>query len=227
MIVKRGVQNRVQNILPYKLTYTCRVSFSTHSLLNFLFLNLLCSCTEKNYIIKSMKNYELDYAQSTHTTCQWSTSVAVMIKLYDFMIRDSLVLIIRRSSITFFRSAVSIPLTNKTRSCPWSATLLYMWTRCNRLFRQFNKKDYTKFKKLKSVKFISSYSTLVSRSVGMISKKYISIHIPHSTLSIYMSPIYSSHSRDTTQKLLTKVKKLHFTDISRLELESPDIRHWS
>ena len=170
MIVKRGVQNRVQNILPYKLTYTCRVSFSTHSLLNFLFLNLLCSCTEKNYIIKSMKNYELDYAQSTHTTCQWSTSVAVMIKLYDFMIRDSLVLIITRSSITFFRSAVSIPLTNKTRSCPWSATLLYMWTRCNRLFRQFNKKDYTKFKKLKSVKFISSYSTLVSRSVGMISK---------------------------------------------------------
>ena len=49
-----------------------------------------------------MKNYELDYAQSTHTTCQWSTSVAVMIKLYDFMIRDSLVLIITRSSITFF-----------------------------------------------------------------------------------------------------------------------------
>ena len=49
-----------------------------------------------------MKNYELDYAQSTHTTCQWSTSVAIMINLYDFMIRDSLVLIITRSSITFF-----------------------------------------------------------------------------------------------------------------------------
>jgi len=144
---------------------------SLHSLFTqFLFLNLLCSCTERklHYQIYE-KNYELDYAQSTHTTCQWSTSVAIMINLYDFMIRDSLVLIITRSSITFLRSAVSIPL-QKMRSCPWSATLLYMWTRCNRLFRQFNKKDYTKFKKLKSVKFISSYSTLVSRSVGMISK---------------------------------------------------------
>lgn len=110
--------------------------------------------------------------------------------------------------LLLFRSAVSIPLKKKTRSCPYSVTLLYMWTRCKRLFRQFNKKDYTKFEKLKSVKFISSYSTLVSRLLGMTSKTYIDTHSPFNPFYIHVPHL--SHSR-VKLKFLTKVK--NFTSL--------------
>jgi len=182
------------------------VSLFTHSLLNFfLFLKtLLCSCTKKLHY-QIYEKCELDYVQSTHTTCQWSTSVAIMINMYDFMIRDSLVLI--TLFYYFFARLWASPL-KKTRSCPYSVTLLYMWTRCKRLFRQFNKKDYTKFEKLKSVKFISSYSTLVSRLLGMTSKTYIDTHSPFNPFYIHVPHL--SHSR-VKLKFLTKVK--NFTSL--------------
>lgn len=147
LIVKiRGVQNRVQKIHHTNLRiHVVCLYFSTHSF--FCSWILLCSCTE-NYIIKSMKKKQMNsitpsllipLVNGRHQSPLWSICMISLIRDFLVLITTTLFFLL------FSSSAVSIPL--KTRSCPRSATLLYMWTRCNRLFRQFNKKRLYKIQK--------------------------------------------------------------------------------
>jgi len=166
---------------------------SLHSLFTqfFLFLKtLLCSCTKKLHY-QIYEKCELDYVQSTHTTCQWSTSVAIMINMYDFMIRDSLVLI--TLFYYFFAWLWASPFKKKRDHAHSRSHFCICEQGVKGCLDSSTKKTIQNSKKLKSVKFISSYSTLVSRLLGMTSKTYIDTHSPFNPFYIHVP--HSSHSR--------------------------------
>lgn len=94
--------------------------------------------------------------------------------------------------LLLFRSAVSIPLKKRDHAHSRSHFCI-----CEQGVKgcldSSTKKTIQNSKKLKSVKFISSYSTLVSRLLGMTSKTYIDTHSPFNPFYIHVP--HSSHSR--------------------------------